>query len=304
MSSAGLFQLASWVSAVVLVGALLVDSMRKRRVTPMLAMTVALWSIFWMEAPYDWATWTQFNPALPRIPAWGPLGMTAGGLPWIAPIGYIMYCALPVAIIVWAAPRIANRLGTNRIRTLLTVGVVFSFCWDVCFQIFGTHIGWWRFSRGYNGLTIFAGTPYLFTLTISIFTATLFTVCAYLVGRVDDHGRSPLERWAHARSASRPGLWLIVASVAVTQVIFAVLFVPNLIAKLANVAGTTSSLPLFDGLAPQPGSEPSAYATAGGLTLAAVLIAMLAAAIYTIVRLDPQAHTPAPARRQAVAAGG
>jgi hypothetical protein len=35
-----------------------------------------------------------------------------------------------------------------------------------------------------------------------------------------------------------------------------------------------------------------------------VLIAMLAAAIYTIVRLDPQAHTPAPARRQAVAAGG
>jgi hypothetical protein len=90
----------------------------------------------------------------------------------------------------------------------------------------------------------------------------------------------------------------------VTQVIFAVLFVPNLIAKLANVAGATASLPLFDGLAPQPGSEPSAYATAGGLILAVVFIGMLAAAIYTIVRLDPQAHTPAPARRQAVAAGG
>ncbi len=296
MSSAVLFQLVSWVASVSFLAWLIIDSVRKRHVTPLLAMSIGMFSICWMEAPFDFSTWCQFNPELPRIPAWGPLGMTAGGLPWIAPVGYVMFCAIPIAIIVWLAPKVSARRGTNHVRTLLVVGFAVGFVWDAIFEQVGNRMGWWRYARGYDGLTLYAGTPYLLTLTVPIFMGTLFAVCAYLVGRVDDKGHTMLQNWGIARSAERPGPWLILSTVVVTQLIFIVLFVPNAIAKWTNIAGTKSSLPLWPGLAPQSGTAPSQLAGVGGFILAAALLGLLALATIAILRLDPLARSAPPSK--------
>jgi hypothetical protein len=298
MSNAALFELASWTVSIGFILLLTAHSVRVRRVTPILAMAIGLGAIFWMEAPFDWATWCQFNPELPRIPAWGPLGMTAGGLPWVAPFGYVMYCAIPPVFIAWVSPKIAARLGTNPIRTLLLFGFGFSFFYDIAFQQLGSRMEWWRYARGYDGLTLFAGTPYLLTLTIPVFMATLYALCAYLVGRVDTNGHTFLEVWSRRRSAHRPGPWLVFSTVVVTQLIFAILFLPNMIAKLANVAGTQSSLPLFAGLEPQEASEPSQFSTVGGLLLLATLLGLFGLAVAVILKRDPQSRAtlsgPAP----------
>jgi hypothetical protein len=224
--------------------------------------------------------------------------MTAGGLPTLAPFGYVMFCAIPIAIIVWLASKLRGRLSFNYIRMLLVIGFGVGFVWDFFFEQIGNRSGWWRYARGYEGLTLFEGTPYLITLTIPIFMGTLFALCAYLVGRIDDNGHTLLQNWAIARSPERPGPWLILSTVVLTQVIFIVLFVPNLTAKLMNIAGTKSSLPLWDGLQPQRGTEPSQFAGIGGFVLAATLLGMLAVAVVTIVRLDPLARSMPPVSQQ------
>ena len=71
----------------------------------LLAMGIAMFALFWLEAPFDWTTWCQFNPELARMPGGAPFGMSAGGPPWIAPVGYIMFCAIPVALTAWIAPK-------------------------------------------------------------------------------------------------------------------------------------------------------------------------------------------------------
>lgn len=70
-------------------------SVRQRRVHPLLLLCISAMSFSWIEAPYDWAMYAQFPPAIPRMPSWWPLNMTWGGLPLFVPVGYISYFVLP-----------------------------------------------------------------------------------------------------------------------------------------------------------------------------------------------------------------
>src|SRR5215467_14691484 len=73
-------------------------SFRRRRVHPLLLVCISAISFSWIEAPYDWAVYAQFPPAIPRMPAWWPLNMTWGGLPAAVPPGYIAYFVLPAVM--------------------------------------------------------------------------------------------------------------------------------------------------------------------------------------------------------------
>ena len=73
-------------------------SYRHRRLHPLLLVCISAISISWIEAPYDWAVYAQFAPAIPRMPSWWPLNMTWGGLPASVPLGYIAYFVLPAVI--------------------------------------------------------------------------------------------------------------------------------------------------------------------------------------------------------------
>ena len=65
---------------------------------PPAAVCIAAISISWIEAPYDWAMYAQFAPAIPRMPSWWPLNMTWGGLPASVPVGYISYFVTPALV--------------------------------------------------------------------------------------------------------------------------------------------------------------------------------------------------------------
>src|ERR1700757_866489 len=73
-------------------------SVRQRRLHPLLLLCISAISFSWIEAPYDWAVYAQFSPAIPRMPWWWPLNMTWGGLPSSVPPGYIAYFVLPAVI--------------------------------------------------------------------------------------------------------------------------------------------------------------------------------------------------------------
>ena len=60
-------------------------SVRRRRLHPLLLLCISAMSFSWIEAPYDWAMYAQFPPAIPRMPSWWPLNVTWGGLPFSFP---------------------------------------------------------------------------------------------------------------------------------------------------------------------------------------------------------------------------
>jgi hypothetical protein len=69
--------------AFILIGVYL--SYHRRRVHPLLLMSISALSFSYTESPYDWAMYAQFPPGLPRLPSWWPLNVTWGGLPSSVP---------------------------------------------------------------------------------------------------------------------------------------------------------------------------------------------------------------------------
>ena len=101
-----------WASGILFLVAGIYLSVRDRRLHPLLLLCISAISFSWIEAPYDWAMYAQFPPALPRMPSWWPLNMTwGGGLPSSVPVGYIGYFCLPAVIGAAIGRRLIARFG-------------------------------------------------------------------------------------------------------------------------------------------------------------------------------------------------
>ena len=111
-------------------------SFRRRGIHPLLHVSIAAISISWIEAPYDWAMYAQFPPAIPRMPSWWPLNKTWGGLPSSVPIGYIAYFVLPAVTGSALGRWLSARFEWRRPITLLTVGLFVGFFWALLFNAF------------------------------------------------------------------------------------------------------------------------------------------------------------------------
>lgn len=248
------FQILSYGLGGALIGYFTLRSVRRRRLDPGLLLCLGTLSIFWMEAPFDWAMYAQFHPDLPRGPRWGPLGLTWGGLPALTAPGYVMYIVTPCLLAVAVARRLSARFGWNGVRTLLAAGLAMGFLWDLPLEILGIRLGLWRFGRAAPGLVLFPETKYQFPLYVSLAMGLLFMGGTYLLGRVDDRGDTVVEGWARRRTSSPRGrMALAVAgSILLVHVFFVASFVPHLITKQAKLNTVVSHEPLFPGVPNQP----------------------------------------------------
>src|SRR6516225_4870748 len=111
----------AYVGGVTFVVAGLFLSIRRRRLHPLLLVCIGAISISWIEAPYDWAVYAQFAPAIPRMPSWWPLDMTWRGLPAAVPPGYIAYFVTPAVVGAALGRRLSARFQWRVPITLLTV---------------------------------------------------------------------------------------------------------------------------------------------------------------------------------------
>src|SRR6185436_12228194 len=188
----------------VALGALL--SYRRRRPHPLLLVCISAISFSWIEAPYDWAVYAQFPPAIPRMPSWWPLNMTWGGLPASVPPGYISYFVLPTVIGALLGRRLSARFGWRRPTTLLTVGLATGFCWALFFNAFiGARLGVFYYGRVIPGLALFEGTKHQYPLYDALAMGVMVMVFAYVLGRTDADGRTVIDMWADSRSRSLAG---------------------------------------------------------------------------------------------------
>ncbi len=287
------FQVSNIGLALVVLGLFVWQSIRRKRVTPFLAMSIAILSISWMEAPFDWTMWCQFNPALARFPAWGPLAMTSGGLPVMNPFGYIFFLAIPVALSAVIARWLGSRGIVNSIVILLIAGWVLGAIWDYPNQIFGIRAGWWRYARGLQGLTVDAGTPYTYSLGETFFMSTFLMIMTYFVARRDEKDRTLMEIWADRNARGRVSRVIanVLACIVIAHAVYVTLFIPFLIAKLGNLQTEAYTGPLFAGLPPQPGPLPDpANGWLGILVIIGLEAVFLVIFVAAVLRKDPLAR--------------
>ena len=230
-------------------------SYRRRRLHPLLLLCISAISFSWIEAPYDWAMYAQFPPALPRMPPWWPLNMTWGGLPSSVPIGYISYFVLPAIIGAGLGRWLSAKFHWRRPITLLTVGLFVGFLWALLFNaVLGARLGVFHYGRVIPGLAIFAGTKHQYPLYDSLAMGIQMMVFTYLLGRTDSEGRNVIEAWADKRSTTRlqSSVLSIIAVVIIGNVVYGAVFAPHLPTKLGGwvTAGPTGQL--FPGVPNQP----------------------------------------------------
>ncbi len=231
-------------------------SVRRGRLHPLLLVSISAISISWIEAPYDWAVYAQFPPALPRMPSWWPMNMTwGGGLPSAVPAGYIAYFVLPAVIGAALGRRVIKRSGWRRPQTLLGIGFLVGFCWALFFNaFFGPRFGVFYYGYVIEGLAIFEGSKYQYPLYDAVAMGIQMMVFTYLLGRTDSQGRNVIEVWADKRATSRTGsaLLSIAAIIAAGHLVYGAVFAPHLVTKLGGYVNVGPTEQLFPGVPNQP----------------------------------------------------
>jgi Spirocyclase AveC-like len=230
-------------------------SVRQRRVHPLLLLCISAVSFSWIEAPYDWAMYAQFPPAIPRMPSWWPLNMTWGGLPSSVPIGYISYFVLPAVIGAALGRWLSARFGWRRPITLLIVGLVVGFCWALLFNAgLGARLGVFYYAYVIPGLGLFEGTKHQYPIYDAIAMGVQMIVFTYLLGRTDSQGRNVIEMWADRFSTTRlqSAVLSIVAVIVIGNLLYGAVFAPHLATKLGGWVTSGPTGQLFPGVPNQP----------------------------------------------------
>jgi len=220
-----------------------VISRREGRVHPGLWLTAALLGISWCESPFCDITYAVYAPELPKIPPVGPYGMIHGGLPWLAPAGYIAYFLTGALIGCAVARRLRDRFGFNRVNALLAAGFGAGFLWDFVFETLAIQLGAFRYTRATPGISVFPGTVHMFPISISLAMATQHMLTTYLLGRPTDRGDMVIAGWARRRTGHRLAHPLL--TVGVTFVVFQVFYLaimsPHMVAKALGYHSVVSN---------------------------------------------------------------
>jgi hypothetical protein len=230
-------------------------SVRGRRLHPLLLLCCSAISFSWIEAPYDWAVYAQFDPAIPRMPGWWPLNMTWHGLPASVPPGYISYFVLPAVTAAALGRLIVARTGWRRPQVLLASGLVVGCLWAFLFNaILGARIGIFHYGRVIPGLALWQGSAQQYPLYDALAMGVQMMVFTYLLGRTDPAGATIVDRWAQARTRSRIGAaaLAVVTIVVLGNALYGAVFAPHLAAKLAGWVTAGPTAELFPGVPNQP----------------------------------------------------
>jgi hypothetical protein len=229
-------------------------SKRQGRVHPVLWLAAALLGISWCESPFSYLTYAVYAPELPKIPQRGPYDMIHGGLPWLAPAGYVAYFLAGALIGCAVARRLTDRYGFGRVKALLVAGFCAGFVWDFVFENLGIQLGAFRYTRATPGFSVFSGTVHMFPVYISFAMATQHMLTTYLLGRVTDRGDMLIAAWARRRTGHKVLHPLV--TVGVTFVVFQAFYLaimsPHMVAKSLGYHTVVSNEPPYDNLTLPP----------------------------------------------------
>jgi hypothetical protein len=291
------FETVCWVVFFSMLGTFTYLSLKRGRVLPGLWFVLGIFAMSWIEAPFDNAMYAQFHPDFHRLPAIGPIGMTQGQLPVIAPPGYIMYFLLPALIGVAVAKLIVRRYHTNRVNTLMCCGLAVGILWDLSIEgLQAQFLHLWTFSRVVPGLAL-SNDMGLLPAYVPLAMAAFIVFATVVVGNTTPEGESVIDVWATSRTTS-PGARLglqAIAYIVLCNVVYASTYLPHAITKYAGMLTQTGVLvPYPAEIAMQPESGgPQSNGFLGAIILWGLLIGCVAATWWWAKRTDRMFIAPA-----------
>lgn len=245
----------AYIGAVVFVALGVYLSYRRGRPHALLLLCISAISFSWIEAPYDWAVYAQFPPAIPRMPSWWPLNMTWGGLPSAVPPGYIAYFVLPAVLGAALGRWLISTYQLCAPYTLLIVGLVVGCLWALVFNAgIGARLGVFYYGRVIEGLALWEGTKHQYPLYDALAMGVQMMVFTYLLGRTDAQGRCLIEVWADskAKTRMRSSFLSIAAYIVIGHVVYLSVFAPHLATKMMHLVTVGPTEQLFEGVPNQP----------------------------------------------------
>ena len=245
----------AYIGGALLVGIGLFLSFRRGRPHPLLLVCISAISFSWIEAPYDWAVYAQFPPAIPRMPPWWPLNVTWGGLPASVPPGYVAYFVLPAVTGASIGRWLNSKFEWRAPITLLIVGLILGSLWAFVFNaILGAHFGIFYYGRVIEGLALWPGTKHQYPLYDSLAMGVQMMVFTYILGRTDSMGRTLIEVWADSKSRSllASSFLSIAAVIVIGHAVYLSVFAPHLATKLLHLQTVGPTAQLFEGVPNQP----------------------------------------------------
>ena len=291
------FETLCWVVFFSMFGTFAYLSYKRGRVLPGLWFVLGIFAMSWIEAPFDNAMYAQFHPDFHRLPAIGPIGMTQGHLPVIAPPGYIMYFLLPALIGVGVAKLIIKRFNTNRVNTLMASGLAAGILWDVAIEgLQAQYLHLWTFSRVAPGLALSNGMGLLPSYVPLAMAAFVVFACV-VIGNTTPEGESVIDVWAKSKTSStgaRLGLQAV-TYVVLCNVVYGATYLPHAITKYAGMLTQTGVVVPYPGqIAMQPESGgPQSNGVLGAIILWGLLIGCVAVTWWWAKRADRLLIAPA-----------
>lgn len=274
------FETLCWVVFFSMLGTFTYLSFKRGRVLPGLWLVLGIFAMSWIEAPFDNAMYAQFHPDFHRLPAIGPIAMTQGQLPVIAPPGYIMYFLLPALIAVGIAKLIIKRYNTNRVNTLMTCGLAVGILWDLSIEgLQAQYLHLWTFSRVVPGLAL-SNDMGLLPAYVPLAMAAFIVFATVVVGNTTPDGDSVVDVWAKSKATS-PGARLglqAMAYIVLCNFVYATTYLPHAITKYAGMVTQTGVLVPYPGeIAMQPESGgPQSNGFLGAIIVWGLLIGSVA----------------------------
>jgi len=251
------FEILCWVVFFAMLGTFTYLSFKRGRVLPGLWLMLGIFAMSWIEAPFDNAMYAQFHPDFHRLPPIGPLGMTQGQLPVIAPPGYIMYFLLPALIAVGIAKLIIKRHNTDRVNTLIVCGLAVGMLWDLSIEgLQAQYLHLWTFSRVVPGLAL-SNDMGLLPAYVPLAMGAFIVFATVIVGNTTPEGDSVIDVGAKLMTTS-PGARLglqAIAYIVLCNFVYATTYLPHAITKYAGMVTQTGVLIPYPGRIPmQPES--------------------------------------------------
>lgn len=132
------------VATVVLI-ALTVQSVRRKSLSWYWLFFVSGVASFWVETIADWSIYLTYSPAFAtyQLPFNYPWHVWDN--PAFIPFAYGVYWGVFPYVVLRINQFVSKRFGWGGLKSLLIVGIPFSYCWDLLVEGTATYFGWWTY---------------------------------------------------------------------------------------------------------------------------------------------------------------
>lgn len=200
--AAWIYNVAIPIAGSLVIAAVAVDSIRRRRLTWPFLFVVCSALTWWMETLGDWGQELIYSPRLSHYHIdWLPFSTPND--PYFMPFTYAVYWTIHAWVVLKLAGKLADARGMTLLRAVVILSIPVGVLWDLSVETTSAYFGWWTYNPGFGPVIQFARgrQPLLWPMILMCIWPNLI---AYMGGKPRARGLNPIERLFRLGRLVRP----------------------------------------------------------------------------------------------------